>query len=70
MGPNILNIGKKINLNRLVENVNQNASRTYQVNRFLEVVVVFGHAIIVVWTPLPLTVCIIFQNVTTHKPIF
>ena len=54
----------------MIENVNQNASRTYQVNRFLEVVVVFVHAIIVVWTPLPLKFCVIFQNVTTHKPRF
>ena len=51
----------------MIENVNQNASRTYQVNRFFEVVV---HAIIVVhvWTALPLTLCVLFQNVITHKP--
>ena len=53
-----------------LENVNQNASRTYQVNTFFEVVVVFVHAIIVVWTALPLTFCVIFQNVITHKPRF
>ena len=54
----------------MIEHVNQNASRTYKVNRFFEVVVVFVHAIIVVWTALPLTFCVIFQNVITHKPRF
>ena len=37
---------------------------------FFEVVVVFVHAIIVVWAALPLTFCVIFQNVITHKPRF
>ena len=54
----------------MIDNVNQNASRTYQENRFFEVVVVFVHAIIVVWAALPLTFCVIFQNVITHKPRF
>ena len=54
--------------NFMIENVNQNASRTYQVTRFFGVVVVFIHAIIVVWTAIPLTFCVIFQNVITHKP--
>ena len=56
----------------MIDNANQNASRTltYQVNRFFEVVVVFVHAIIVVWAALPLTFCVIFQNVITHKPRF
>ena len=49
----------------MIDNVNQNASRTYQVDRFFEVVVVFVHAIIVVWAALPLTFCVIFQNVIT-----
>ena len=54
----------------MIYNVNQNASRTYQVNRSFEVVVVFVHAIIVVWAALPLTFCVIFQNVIIHKPRF
>ena len=54
----------------MIDNVNQNASRTFQVNRFFEVVVVFVHAIIVVWAALPLTFCVIFQNVIIHNPRF
>ena len=53
----------------MIDNVNQNASlETYQVNRCFEVVVVFVHAILVVCAALPLTFCVIFQNVITHKP--
>ena len=51
----------------MIENVNQNASRTYQVNRFFEVVVVFEHAIIVVWTALPLTFLLSFKIVGEPK---
>ena len=54
----------------MIDNVNQIAFRTYQVNRFIEAEVVFVHAIIVVWAALPLTFCVIFQNVITHKPRF
>ena len=54
----------------MIENVNLKRFLIYQENRFLKVVVVFVHAIIVVWTPLPLKVCVIFQLVTTHKPRF
>ena len=38
--------------NFLIENVYQNSSKTYQVNRFWDVVVVLAHDFIVVWTPL------------------
>ena len=54
----------------MIENVNQNAPRNNQVHRFFEVVVVFVHAIIVVWPALPLTFCVIFRNVITHKSRF
>ena len=51
----------------MIDNVNQNAFRMYQVNRFFEAVVVFVHVIIVVWAALPLTFCVIFQNVITYS---